>query len=204
MVFYRRNALQSEQAEAAKRVDSGKSLFADTFARLRPLAVAVGFNFFVTLAAFPAVVSALLLVSSLLCLAARGWLVGVDTGGAAGKIGRVGRSEEGVPSQSKLLQRPLQRAHRVCAAAAAQTADISSYTWGGSERGSELWIGVYCFLVFNAGDWSGRVLAGWAASAYARRTGQALVAGPLLYAAIGERRWQRCEHTAPELVATFQ
>lgn len=26
------------------------------------------------------------------------------------------------------------------------------------------WVGLYCFLLFNVGDWAGRLLAGWAAS----------------------------------------
>ncbi len=41
----------------------------------------------------------------------------------------------------------------------AVTADVQTYSF---PRQPAMWIGLYCFLLFNVGDWSGRLLAGWA------------------------------------------
>lgn len=42
----------------------------------------------------------------------------------------------------------------------AVTADVKTYSFGSHPA---MWVGLYCFLLFNCGDWMGRMLAGWAA-----------------------------------------
>lgn len=41
----------------------------------------------------------------------------------------------------------------------AVTADVKTYSFVSQPA---LWVGLYCFLLFNLGDWGGRLLAGWA------------------------------------------
>ena len=54
------------------------------------------------------------------------------------------------------------------AAYPAVTADVTPYSFTRG-NGPQLWVGIYCFLIFNSGDWSGRVLAGWAARGWTAR-----------------------------------
>lgn len=120
----------SERAKAEERVDSmrrtgsilGKdSLLRETWPLINTLGWAVGYNFAVTLAAFPGL-----------------------------------------------------------------TVDV--YPYGEYFSGNiSLWIGLYCFLLFNVGDWTGRMLAGWVDS-YRRRTGAGpLFAGPKILTLIALR-----------------
>lgn len=41
----------------------------------------------------------------------------------------------------------------------AVTADVQTYSFATQKA---KWVGLYCFLLFNSGDWCGRLLAGWA------------------------------------------